>query len=119
MAARLITALLWRFLGDSIELSFKFGQRADFNCQLFLLLLYLGLDQNWILSNFIVIKETVDPHKETTGSSTSVLDLFHGERVVLGALENFGEKSWCDAVKVVIVQVFDELARIGKELLCF
>ena len=119
MAARLITALLWRFLSDSIELPLKLVQRADFDCQLFLLLLYLALDQNWILSNFIVINEAVDPHEETASSSARTLDLVHGEGAVLGALENFGEKRLWNTVKVVIEQALHELGRIGKEFLCF
>ena len=119
MATRLITALLWRFLSDSIEPSFKLVQRANFNCQLFLLLLYLALDQNWILSNSIVINEAVDPHKETTCSSARTLDLVHGEGAVLGALEDFGEKRLWNTVKVVIEQALHELGWIGKEFLCF
>ena len=119
MVARLLTTLLWRFLGNADQLSLELVHRADFHRQLLLLFLYLGLDQNWILSYVIVIEEAVDPHEETTGSSAGVLDLLYGERVVLGALENFGEKSLCDAIKVVVVEVFDELARIGEEFLCF
>jgi len=119
LATRLITALLRRFLSDSTELSFELAQRADFDCQLLLLLLYLALDQNWVLSNFIVINEAVDPHKETTSSSACTLNLVQSKGAVLGALEDFGEKRLWNAVKVVIEQALHELGRVGKEFLSF